>query len=144
MEVINKENRKLRLEQENETEVLEKRHTKEIADLEEMIVMEREKLKRAHDSEKDTLVKKHKGKMHLHHERMAEVQAKLQAPEGPNTQLAPVCPVCLQAMIYTCYNGHLVCESCKNKVTTCSLCSQPIMGRAAAMEQMLRNIFKIN
>ena len=61
---------------------------------------------------------------------------------------APECPICLELMlpptkIFTCSNGHLVCGPCKEKVAQCSICMKPVMGRATAMEQMLRTLFNI-
>ena len=60
----------------------------------------------------------------------------------------PDCPVCLEAMappckIFTCPNGHLECGQCKEKVATCSICTEPVMGRASAVEQLLRTMYKI-
>ena len=91
--------------------------------------------------------KKHKTVL-SHQEKMAEFHAKIQTAVSVAT-LAPVCSVCQQAMhppteIYNCYNGHLVCATCKDKVTTCSICCQAIMGRATAMEQMIRSLLKMN
>ena len=70
----------------------------------------------------------------------------LQTPFTP-TPSAPECPICLESMspptqIFNCPNGHLVCGLCKPRVPTCNLCRKDYMGRATAMEQMLRDIFK--
>jgi len=70
----------------------------------------------------------------------------LQTPFTPPPS-APECPICLESMspptqIFNCPNGHLVCGLCKPRVPTCNLCRMDYMGRATAMEQMLRDIFK--
>ena len=58
----------------------------------------------------------------------------------------PECPVCFEDMkppikIYNCTNGHLICADCKDRVTVCTNCREPYMGRATAVEQMLRQMF---
>ena len=55
------------------------------------------------------------------------------------------CPVCLQEMtgrIMQCESGHLLCEHCHHRpeVTSCPTCRAPFMGRATAVEQMVKTI----
>ena len=60
------------------------------------------------------------------------------------------CPVCLQEMtgrIWQCESGHLLCETCHNRpeVATCPTCRAQFMGRATAVEQIvktIRNVYK--
>ena len=59
----------------------------------------------------------------------------------------PTCPVCYETIqpplhIFTCSNGHLICSSCKPKVSMCS-CQAMYMERATVMEQMVRMILNI-
>merc|ERR1719347_1092148 len=59
----------------------------------------------------------------------------------------PSCPVCYETMkppvqIFSCRNGHLVCSSCKPRVEKC-YCQELFMGRAIAMEQMIRKLLDI-
>ena len=82
--------------------------------------------------------------------KMTDIEEKL-ALTFPTTKASPPtpeCPVCLDPMapparIFSCPNGHLVCEICKEKMekVICALCYEPIMGRATAMEQMLRTLY---
>ena len=55
------------------------------------------------------------------------------------------CPVCLQEMtgrIMQCEAGHLLCESChlRPEVSVCPTCRAAFMGRATAVEQMVKTI----
>lgn len=54
------------------------------------------------------------------------------------------CPVCFNTMtqaIAQCQNGHLLCFSCRGKVSQCPTCRGPISDvRARAMEQMAEKI----
>ena len=57
----------------------------------------------------------------------------------------PECPICLEEMspptrIFTCANGHLICSNCRARVTVCT-CRKEYLGRATAVEQMLRQMF---
>jgi len=67
----------------------------------------------------------------------------------PPSSLIPECPVCFEKMkhplqIFNCVNGHLVCSVCRPKVTTNKChCQAMYMGRATAMEQMVRQILGI-
>ena len=48
--------------------------------------------------------------------------------------------------IFNCPNGHLVCEECKVKVIddVCTACrTVKYMGRAIAVEQMIRDMFSL-
>ena len=61
-------------------------------------------------------------------------------PHG--VDLFPECPVCYEYLtpplqIYSCENGHLVCQECKPKISKCILCRGTLVGRATAMEQLL-------
>ena len=60
------------------------------------------------------------------------------------------CPVCLHMMlgrIWQCSAGHLLCDTCHGRpeVATCPTCRSQFMGRATAVEQIvktIRNIYK--
>ena len=74
--------------------------------------------------------------------------ASTQPPPTSPTSLLPSCPVCYELMnpplqIFTCGNGHLICSSCKPEVSKC-ICRAKYMGRATAMEQMVRMILNVN
>jgi hypothetical protein len=78
-----------------------------------------------------------------------DMQTLFTAPKPAATPPTPECPVCLEAMppptqIFNCLNGHLECGPCKEKVTKCSICKEPVIGRATAMEQMLRTIYGVS
>ena len=148
IEAVETESKVMALEMETENQALEKTHSEEMVDLEKKQAMEKESLKRVHEGAKKVMAKKHKTVLSSHQEKMAEFHAKIQTAVSVAT-LAPVRSMCQQAMpppteIYNCYNGHLVCATCKDKVTTCSICCQAIMGRATAMEQMIRSLLKMN
>jgi len=70
-------------------------------------------------------------------------------PPPPPSSLIPSCPVCLESMrpplqIFTCGNGHLVCSVCRPKVIMDKChCQAMYMGRATAMEQMVRQVLGI-
>ena len=62
----------------------------------------------------------------------------------------PECPVCLETMkppekIIQCNNGHLLCEDCSKSegITSCPTCREGLTGRAIAMEQHLRVLYKV-
>merc|ERR1711892_797891 len=71
------------------------------------------------------------------------------AKPPPPSSLIPSCPVCFENMkpplrIFNCGNGHLICSVCKPKVTTNKChCLSMYMGRATAMEQLVRQILCI-
>ena len=55
------------------------------------------------------------------------------------------CPICLQEMlsrIWQCESGHLVCEDCHSRpeVACCPTCRSDFMGRATAVEQIVKTI----
>ena len=90
-----------------------------------------------------------KSKTALHQE--LEKRLGISATPGPSSpppaSLLPSCPVCFETMkpplqIFTCGNGHLICSSCKPRATKC-FCQAVYMGRATAMEQMVRTILNI-
>ena len=60
----------------------------------------------------------------------------------------PECPVCLEDMkpplkVFTCRNGHLVCSTCRPKVSLCTNCREEYTGRATAVEQIIRKMLKM-
>ena len=87
-------------------------------------------------------------------DKVQDKKGRLQAGVGTSSsiqhQLIPECPVCLDPMaapkkVYNCRNGHLICVTCKPKVKICATCRKGnYMGRATAMEQMIRKIMKID
>ena len=84
--------------------------------------------------------------------RIKDLEGILHAFTSPQSAAltSPDCPVCLDPMappvrIFNCPNGHLVCAACKEKmkVAICPLCLKPVMGRATAMEQLLRTLYNL-
>ena len=101
---------------------------------------EREK-KEIEDNSKDIHEKLKNIKTHL------DLLTSSSTPDLP----CPECPICLEYMrppmkIVQCHNGHLVCEGCSKmkEIETCPTCREEFTGRATAMEQHLRILFKIN
>ena len=61
------------------------------------------------------------------------------------------CPICLERMkppkkIFQCKNGHVLCETCIEKVYRCPTCRIPFSGeqriRNIALEKLVEDIFK--
>ena len=59
--------------------------------------------------------------------------------------IVPDCPVCMEEMvppllrIHRCRHGHLVCSACLPGLEKkCPTCREEIMGRATAVEQIIR------
>ena len=79
--------------------------------------------------------------------RMDALTAKLMERARSQSSLVPECPECLVKMapplqIFNCSNGHLICNLCKPRIpgNLCiTLCQGSYTGRAAAVEQMVRN-----
>jgi hypothetical protein len=50
------------------------------------------------------------------------------------------CPICFnlayEGPIWTCFNGHHVCNTCKPKLDHCGSCRQPITTRNLQLERM--------
>lgn len=91
------------------------------------------------------MVAKHEGEEKAI-KKAAELEAERSGAEARRPQI-PECPVCLEEMvpptrIFQCGNGHLVCETCKNGLRPCICpeCRQNIIGRATAMENLLRSL----
>jgi len=119
-------------------------------------------MKTRHVKESEELAKKQKEEIKSLHEQIDKnkrkindlekvMQSRLECPRGPKI---PECPACLEEMsppieIFSCRNGHLVCGKCKPLVTEiradmCMTCGTvKYMGRATAMEQMIREMFDI-
>jgi hypothetical protein len=82
-----------------------------------------------------------------------ELQIKIQGHLTPSTTPVPSsdipeCPVCLEEMkpplkIFTCGNGHLICSTCRPKVSICTNCREKYTGRATAVEQIIRKMLKL-
>merc|ERR1712129_273548 len=142
-------------------------HNKELAKLE---AEHRNKLKSLVESHKrkvDSIVDKHANMNNKYKKLRAETEERkeslhiqLQAllsppgqpakpPPPPPSPLIPSCPVCLESMrpplqIFACGNGHLVCSGCRPKVIMDKChCQAMFMGRATAMEQMVRQVLSI-
>ena len=97
-----------------------------------------EQKKEIDDFERDCVVKKNKKK-----DLVRKLQHIIDPSASAPTPSAPECPVCMEIMtpptrIYNCPNGHLVCAACKPKVSLCTICRKDYVGRAIAMEQLLR------
>ena len=70
----------------------------------------------------------------------------LQPEESNSFSLVPECPYCFEEFrpplnIFNCGNGHLVCSNCRPKLDRdyCH-CGGPFLGRATAMEHLVRKI----
>ena len=125
---------------------------------------ELKKFETEHKRKRDEILLKHetenkkfcsefeKTKKALHKELEKRLGSSAAGAPGPSTSpsptsLLPSCPVCFETMkpplqIFTCGNGHLVCSYCKPRATKC-FCQAMYMGRATAMEQMVRTILNI-
>ena len=149
--------RERELEIKRELEKLNTDHKIELNKLETEYKRKRDATLEKHDVEnKKFCSENEKTKKALHQELERRLASSAGGAPGPSTQppppspssLLPSCPVCYQTMkpplqIFTCGNGHLICSSCKPEVTMCS-CQALYMGRATAMEQMVRMILNIN
>ena len=148
---------KMKDDQKEELEELNTAHKNELKKLETEYKRKRDATLEKHDVEnKKFCSENEKTKKALHQELERRLASSAGGAPGPSTQppppspssLLPSCPVCYQTMkpplqIFTCGNGHLICSSCKPEVTMCS-CQALYMGRATAMEQMVRMILNIN
>ena len=148
---------KLKDDQKKELEKLTAEHENEMNKLEGEYKRKRDATLEKHDVEnKKFCSENEKTKKALHQELERRLASSAGGAPGPSTQppppspssLLPSCPVCYQTMkpplqIFTCGNGHLICSSCKPEVTMCS-CQALYMGRATAMEQMVRMILNID
>merc|ERR1712204_82640 len=139
-------------------------HNKELAKLEVEHKKQLKSLVESHKRKVDSIVDKHDVVNNKYkklraetEERKESLQSQLQAllsppgqpakpPPPPPSSLIPSCPVCLESMrpplqIFTCGNGHLVCSGCRPKVIMDKChCQAMFMGRATAMEQMVRQV----
>jgi len=142
-------------------------HNEELAKLEVEHKIHLKSLVESHKRKVDSIVDKHTVENHKYkklraetEERKESLQSQLQAllsppgqpakpPPPPPSSLIPSCPVCLESMrpplqIFTCGNGHLVCSGCRPKVIMDKChCQAMYMGRATAMEQMVRQVLGI-
>jgi len=126
-----------------------------------------ENLRRGQQERVEEVVREHEEVVREHAERLAHLLAEHEAAEGDLVARhaeerragqddwlgAPECPVCLERMapptqIFQCRNGHLVCGACRPGLQPpiCPECRADLtgMGRATAMEQFLRTIFRDN
>ena len=51
-----------------------------------------------------------------------------------------VCKICFSkvAKVYSCKNGHVLCQKCKNKVQSCAFCRDKIIVRSLVLEEILK------
>jgi len=123
-------------------QALETKHKKQAEDQKKRHSEERTKAEKENVVTKQELEELKKSLDHL-----------LLAPDTPNKDKVtpcPTCPVCFDSLkppmrILQCINGHLVCEKCRNQpqVEVCPTCREGFTGRATAMEQHLRALFKL-
>jgi len=122
-------------------------HEEELNKLEEDYKKELNKLKLEYHKYRDETIEKHanqikqfcseiKGTKRALGEELDRLLGRA-TPPSPNS-LLPTCPVCFETMqpplrIFSCPNGHLICSSCKPRVSCC-YCQTKYMGRASAME----------
>ena len=126
----------------------------ELESLNRLIVIEREVFEEKQMKDKDNFEQGQKDekrifeyKEELNKSRKRELERSLEsklptATPTANNDLFPECPVCYEYLtpplqIYSCENGHLVCQDCKPKLSKCILCRGTLVGRATAMEQLL-------
>jgi hypothetical protein len=142
-------------EQKQEKVNLLKKHEEEIDLLEKNQCEKQADFAITQDQENNDLDKRQsdsKSKLHREYNlKMMDLEENLQALMSiPTKKPSPAmeCPICLEDMppptqIFNCPNGHLVCGECKEKVAKCSICTLPVMGRATAMEQMIRSLYNM-
>ena len=69
---------------------------------------------------------------------------------APPIMKVPECPVCMEEMvpplrIHQCRHGHLVCSACLPGLqNNCPTCRAWIMGRATAVEQIIRQALNLH
>jgi len=133
------EENELRTKQVKDSYRFKARQAKEMEEMEEKQKQQRE-WKVAARKEKLKSVIKHLG---------GEESRDVASPTSPTTKSILIkeseCPICLQEMlgrIWQCESGHLVCEDCHNRpeVSCCPTCRSNFMGRATAVEQIVKTI----
>jgi ankyrin repeat protein len=152
---------------ESEKDVIHEKHVKENEKIIKKQELEREQLHARHDEENESMRNKQREElaeneriMFENREKKSNLERRLQsrlvpaaatgaaiAPAGiaPSPE-APKCPMCIEEMkppmqICNCRNGHLICGDCMPKVACCTNCRTKYLGRATAVEQMLRQTF---
>ena len=129
----------------------------DVDEVEKNILEDQHEMKTRHSKEYEDLIKKQADEVDCLDKQIVRnkrkrsdlekaMQSRLKLPRAPKT---PECPVCLEEMrpptkIFNCHNGHLVCEVCRPKVIDdmCITCrTVKYMGRATAVEQMIREMF---
>ena len=85
-------------------------------------------------------------------DKLKNIKTQLDQLTSPTTSTLPCpeCPICLEYMrppmkIVQCNNGHLICQTCSEmeRIETCPTCREHFTGRATAMEQHLRILFRM-
>ena len=112
-------------------------------DQDEEILNLKEEQKREVKNLEEEFVKKRERKPEL----IEQIQLLHTKKESQKTFSAPECPVCFELMIppikiFNCPNGHLLCEMCKPNIQLCTLCRNPYVGRATAMEQIIKEMME--
>ena len=131
----------------------------DVDNMDKNILEAKEDMKTRHSKEYEDLIKKQTDEAEHLDEQIVKNKRKRSDLEKamcsrlklPRTPKTPECPVCLEEMkpptqIFNCPNGHLVCEEGKPKVIDemCTTCrTVKYMGRATAVEQMIRDMFSI-
>ena len=152
-----KEKEELDQKQEKDRTVFAEKQTKELEEFTRKLEKEKMNFSEHQGQAKNVLDEKHKFETsklnddYNHNMKGLEddMQTLFTSPKAAATPPTPECPICLESMppptqIFNCPNGHLECGPCKEKVTNCSICKEPVMCRATAMEQMLRTLYGVS
>jgi hypothetical protein len=76
---------------------------------------------------------------------MIQPGSEMEAIPLPEIEEMVECPVCFQVPesppIYQCGNGHILCKTCKARLTDCPTCRQPLgNSRCLVAEKLIEKI----
>jgi len=143
-------NNELENKQKAELERITKKHTEQKTKLKEEKNLKIRSLVNKHKDQLSANVDKFDGIANKKVKLQEGLQSRLGSVLPKAASLIPECYVCLERMeppveIMHCTNGHLVCSACfpNLRVKVCGQCNAAIIGRATAMEQMVRQILNV-
>jgi len=105
---------------------------------------EKKELDDKYEVDKKELEDKHKEELKMFDYQTKEIFRKKRSLTESGLQL-PECPVCWEEMrspvqIFNCIKGHVICGECRSRVSICTHCREPYIGRATAMELWIKGI----